>query len=219
MHPQRLILLAAIALAVGYLWLRGGFVPLTNALRPTAAEESAAVTPPPGGFATATFAAGCFWSTEKAFDQVPGVVSATSGYTGGTYANPTYAQVSHGGTGHAEAVQVTYDPRLTTYEQLLDVYWHNVDPFTANRQFCDRGDEYRPAIFVHGDEQRRAAEASKAAIQAHFADAIVVKIAPADRFYQAEAYHQDYARKHPIQYRYYRYLCGQDARLDEIWGR
>jgi peptide-methionine (S)-S-oxide reductase len=149
---------------------------------------------------------------------VKGVVSTTSGYTGGRTANPTYRQVSSGGTGHAEAVEVVYDPRVVTYEALLDHYWKNVDPFTANRQFCDVGNQYRPEIFVHDDAQRRAAEASKAAMQKRFTQPIVVAISPATMFYAAEDYHQDYYTKNSAQYRFYRYGCGRDARLQAIWG-
>jgi peptide-methionine (S)-S-oxide reductase len=148
---------------------------------------------------------------------VPGVVSTTSGYTGGTVANPTYRQVTTGRTGHAEAVQVVYDPAVVSYEKLLDQYWRNVDPFVAHRQFCDVGTQYRPAIFVHTPEQRAAAEASKARIQKMFRQPIVVEIAPAAPFYGAEDYHQDYYKKNSAQYRFYRYGCGRDARLEEIW--
>src|SRR5687768_5985966 len=138
MHPQRIILVVAIAIAVGYLWLRGGFVGVLPTPGPEPAASLAA--PPPEGLEVAIFASGCFWCTEADFDKVPGVVSTTSGYTGGRLANPTYRQVSYGGTGHTEAVEVVYDPKVVTYEQLLDAYWHNVDPFTADRQFCDTGD-------------------------------------------------------------------------------
>jgi peptide-methionine (S)-S-oxide reductase len=216
MHPQRLILIVAIAIALGYIWLGGGFVGLLDRGPAPAVVEAV---PPAGDLAIATFASGCFWCTEADFDKVPGVISTTSGYTGGRPANPTYRQVSSGGTGHTEAVQVVYDPRVVSYEQLLDAYWHNVDPFTASSQFCDVGDQYRPEIFVHSDEQRAAAEASKTAMQARFPQRIVVRISDAGPFYGAETYHQDYYRQNPAQYRFYRYRCGRDARLDEIWGR
>ena len=236
MHPQRLILVAAIAIAVGYVWLRGGFVGVTGSLTSPPSEAdvvpvAAVATPVPGaplpqvdtpradGLLVATFASGCFWCTEADFDKLAGVVSTTSGYTGGRVANPTYRQVSYGSTGHAEAVQVVFDPSRVTYEQLLDLYWHNVDPFVANRQFCDVGDQYRPEIFVHSEAQRAAAEASKGRIQQRFRDSIVVKITPAAAFYPAETYHQDYYQKNSAQYRFYRYGCGRDTRLDEIWGR
>ena len=216
MHLQRVILIVPVVLALGFIWLRGGFV---GVIDPGPAPALGDAVPASGERAIATFASGCFWCTEADFDKVPGVLSTTSGYTGGRVVNPTYRQVSNGGTGHTEAVQVVYDPRAVSYEQLLDAYWHNVDPFTASRQFCDVGDQYRPEIFVHSDEQRAAAEASKAAMQARFPQRIVVRISAAGPFYGAEAYHQDYYRQHPVQYRFYRYRCGRDARLDEIWGR
>jgi peptide-methionine (S)-S-oxide reductase len=170
--------------------------------------------------ATATFAGGCFWCVEADFDKVEGVVSTTSGYIGGRNPNPTYEQVSAGGTGHVEAVQVVYDPRKVSYEKLLQVFWVNVDPTVKDRQFCDVGSQYRTAIFVHDEAQRRAAEASKAALERSrpFKAAIVTPIEPATAFYPAEAYHQDYYLKNPIRYRYYRSGCGRDARLKELWG-
>ena len=149
---------------------------------------------------------------------MPGVISTTSGYTGGRVANPTYRQVSDGITGHAEAVQIVFDPSVVTYEALLDHYWKNVDPFTANRQFCDVGSQYRPEIFAHDAAQRAAAEASKARIQKRFRQPIVVAISDAGPFYRAEEYHQDYYRKNPVRYRYYRWGCGRDQRLAEIWA-
>jgi len=169
--------------------------------------------------AVATFAGGCFWCVEADFDKVEGVISTTSGYTGGTAANPTYYQVSAGGTGHAEAVQIVYDPSKVTYQQLLDVFWRNHDPFVKNRQFCDRGDQYRPAIFYHDEEQRRLAEASKQAVQGKFKQPIQTEIVQAGAFYPAEDYHQDYYMKNPTRYKFYRYNCGRDQRLEEIWGR
>ncbi|SEN08479.1 peptide-methionine (S)-S-oxide reductase [Stigmatella aurantiaca] len=177
-----------------------------------------AVKPP--ARATALFAGGCFWSMELAFDKTPGVVSATSGYSGGTVANPTYDLVSDGTTGHAESVQVVYDPAQVSYAQLLEVFWHNVDPFTANAQFCDRGTEYRTAIFFLDAEQQRLAEASKRRIEAsgRFQQPIVTQIAPASAFYPAEEYHQDYARKNPGRYQSYRVGCGRDAHLKALWG-
>ena len=170
------------------------------------------------GLQKATFASGCFWCTEADFDKVPGVKSTTSGYIGGRVKNPTYEDVSRGVTGHAEAVEVVFDPAVVSYEKLLDNFWHNVDPFTANRQFCDVGSQYRPEIFVHNDAQRAAAEASLKQMQQRFSQPIVVKISPAGAFYPAEDYHQDYYKKNAIQYRYYRWRCGRDARLEKIWS-
>jgi peptide-methionine (S)-S-oxide reductase len=168
----------------------------------------------------ATFAGGCFWCMEPPFEKLDGVLSVTVGYTGGTVQNPTYEQVSAGGTGHAESVQILYDPSRISYEKLLDVFWHNVDPTDAGGQFCDRGSQYRPEIFVHDEEQRRLAEASKAALAKDkpFRGPIVVGIVPATTFWPAEAYHQHYHTKNPIRYRYYRYGCGRDRRLAELWG-
>ena len=170
--------------------------------------------------AVATFAGGCFWCTEADFDKVKGVISTTSGYTGGQVANPTYRQVSAGGTGHAEAVKVVYDPSQVTYEKLLQVFWHSIDPLAKDRQFCDSGDQYRSAIFVHGAEQRRAAEASKKAIEAsgRFKQPVQTQIVDAGAFYDAEDYHQDYYLKNPTKYKFYRWNCGRDQRLQELWG-
>jgi peptide-methionine (S)-S-oxide reductase len=173
--------------------------------------------PPPT--ALATFAGGCFWCVEADFDKVDGVISTTSGYTGGTLANPTYSDVGRGGTGHTEAVEIVYNPAKISYEKLLDVFWHNHDPLAKNRQFCDRGDQYRPAIFYHNDEQRRLAEASKAVHQPRFKQPIQTEIAAAGPFYKAEDYHQDYYLKNPVRYKFYRYNCGRDARLEELWGK
>ncbi|MDY7227935.1 peptide-methionine (S)-S-oxide reductase MsrA [Hyalangium rubrum] len=171
--------------------------------------------------ATATFAGGCFWSMEIPFDKLSGVVSTTSGFIGGTKANPTYEEVSEGGTGHAEAVQVAYDPSKVSYAQLLEAFWHNVDPLTPNAQFCDRGAEYRTAIFFHDAEQQRLAEESKRQLEAsgRFNRPIVTQIVSASAFYPAEEYHQDYYQKNPAHYRAYRVGCGRDARLAEIWGK
>lgn len=177
-------------------------------------------TPPAGARAVATFAGGCFWCMEPPFDKLAGVISTISGYTGGTTANPTYEQVVRGGTGHAEAVQVVYDPAKITYEQLLAVFWRNVDPHDAGGQFCDRGDSYRTGIFVHDEAQKRAAEESKKALAASgkLKSPIVTEIVPAGKFYPAEEYHQDYYRKNPFRYQVYRTNCGRDARLREVWG-
>ena len=171
--------------------------------------------------ATATFAGGCFWCMEPPYDKLDGVISTTSGYTGGQEKNPTYREVSSGTTGHAESVQVVYDPTKVSYEKLLDVFWHNIDPFTANAQFCDHGSQYRSAIFYHNEEQKRLAEASKQALEksGRFTKPIVTEIVPATEFYPAEEYHQDYYQKNPIRYKYYRYSCGRDAVLEGIWGK
>jgi len=169
----------------------------------------------------ATFAAGCFWCTEEAFDKLPGVVSTTSGYTGGGVKRPSYEMVSSGTTGHAESVEVLYDPSKVSYAQLLDVYWHNVDPTDGGGQFCDRGNQYRTAIFYHDDEQRRLAEQSRKDIEASgkLKQPIVTQIVAASEFYPAEDYHQDYYIKNPVRYRYYRFNCGRDARLKDLWGQ
>lgn len=168
----------------------------------------------------ATFAGGCFWCMEPPFDKLEGVVSTTSGYTGGALLDPTYEQVSAGGTGHVEAVQVSYDPAKVSYGELLKVFWRNVDPLDGKGQFCDRGDSYRSAIFYHDEDQRRLAQASKAELEdsKRFPEAIVTDIRPAAAFYPAEAYHQDYYEKNPLRYRFYRYRCGRDERLRQLWG-
>jgi peptide-methionine (S)-S-oxide reductase len=168
----------------------------------------------------ATFAGGCFWCTEADFDKVPGVISTTSGYIGGTVVNPTYKQVSSGKTGHVEAVQVRFDPAKTSYAKLLAAFWPTIDPLTSNGQFCDHGPQYRSAIFYHNAGQKREAEASKAELEAsrRFNQPIVTEILPATEFYPAEEYHQDYYIKNPIRYKYYRSNCGRDARLAEVWG-
>lgn len=169
--------------------------------------------------ATATFAGGCFWCMQPPFDKLPGVVKTVVGYTGGHTKNPTYAEVSAGGTGHAESIQVTYDPKKIGYAQLLNVFWHNIDPLTPNAQFCDHGTQYRTAIFYHDAEQKRLAEAAKQKLQARFKQPIVTEIVPASEFYPAEEYHQEYYRKNPFRYRFYRYNCGRDQRLKKLWGK
>jgi peptide-methionine (S)-S-oxide reductase len=168
----------------------------------------------------ATFAGGCFWCMEEAFDDLPGVVAAVSGYTGGRVPHPSYEQVSSGGTGHAESVEILFDPARISYRKLLDVFWHNVDPTDAGGQFCDRGDQYRSEIFYHGEEQKREAEESKREIEKTktFPQPIVTKIVPASTFWPAEDYHQHYAKKNPVRYRFYRNGCGRDRRLHELWG-
>jgi methionine-S-sulfoxide reductase len=168
--------------------------------------------------ATATFAGGCFWCEESAFEGVKGVVSVTSGYTGGVKDNPTYEEVSSGETGHRESVEVVYDPRVVSYQQLLDIFWHNVDPFDNSGQFCDHGSQYRGAIFVHDAAQRQLAEASKAAVEKRFGKKVVTDILPAARFWPAEDYHQDFYKKNPVRYRIYRFNCGRDERLKNLWG-
>ena len=168
----------------------------------------------------ATFAGGCFWCMEPPFDELPGVVSTTSGYTGGHTKNPTYEEVSAGGTGHAEAVEILYDPAKITYARLLEVFWKNIDPLTPNRQFCDVGPQYRSAIFYHSEEQKRLAEASRSALEKsrRFDRPIVTEIVAASAFYNAEEYHQDYYRKNPIRFNYYKLSCGRARRLAELWG-
>jgi peptide-methionine (S)-S-oxide reductase len=174
----------------------------------------------PAGTAVATFAGGCFWCMEQPFDKLEGVISTTSGYMGGKVRNPTYEEVSSGSTGHAEVVQVAYDPKKVSYEKLLEVYWHNVDPTVKDRQFCDTGNQYRTTIFVHTDEQRKQAENSKAllAMTKPFKDPIVTPVVTATEFWPAEEYHQDYYLKNPLRYSYYRTGCGRDARLKALWG-
>lgn len=172
------------------------------------------------GLETATFAGGCFWCVEHAFDEVEGVVSTTSGYIGGHKKNPAYKEVSAGGTGHAEAVRVVYDPKNVNYSELLKVFWRNIDPTTPNKQFCDTGSQYRSAIFYHDETQRRLAEESKHALEKSkpFKESIVTEISMASEFYAAEDYHQDYYLKNPVRYKFYRYGCGRDRRLKELWG-
>jgi peptide-methionine (S)-S-oxide reductase len=175
---------------------------------------------PQQGLQTAIFGGGCFWCVEEFFDHVPGVTATISGYSGGDLPDPTYDDVSEGGSGHVEVVQVTYDPARTSYRQLLDVFWRNIDPVAPNRQFCDRGPQYRSVIFYQGDQQRREAEASLAALQrsGRFDRPIVTEILPAKPFYRAEGYHQDYYRKNPVSYRLYKFGCGRSQRLEAIWG-
>ncbi|MCI0694475.1 peptide-methionine (S)-S-oxide reductase MsrA [candidate division KSB1 bacterium] len=174
----------------------------------------------PENLATATFAGGCFWCMEPPFDELMGVVSTISGYIGGHKLNPTYEEVSAGGTGHAEAVQVVYDSTQISYAQLLQVFWRNIDPLAVNRQFCDGGSQYRSAIFYHNDEQRRLAEASKQKVEQikKFDRPIATEIVAATAFYPAEEYHQDFYKKNPLRYKTYRAGCGRDRRLKELWG-
>jgi methionine-S-sulfoxide reductase len=172
-------------------------------------------------FEKATFAGGCFWCMEPPFDKLDGVISTTSGYTGGTEKDPTYEQVSAGKTGHLEAIEVTYDPAKVSYAQLLDVFWKNVDPTQHNGQFVDIGSQYRTAIFYHNEEQRRQALESRNRLQESrkFGKPIVTEIRPALEFYSAEDYHQDYYIKNPIRYKYYRWGSGRDRFLEETWGK
>jgi len=168
----------------------------------------------------ATFAGGCFWCIEADFEKVEGVVAVTSGYTGGTVKDPTYKQVSAGGTGHTEAVRVVFNPEVVSYRELLDIFWHNVDPTVADRQFCDMGSQYRSGIFYHDETQREEAEQSRAELEQSkpFPETIVTEITAATAFYPAEAYHQDYYKKNKLRYSYYRKGCGRDRRLAELWG-
>jgi peptide-methionine (S)-S-oxide reductase len=171
--------------------------------------------------ATATFAGGCFWCMEPPFDKLEGVISTTSGYSGGSLKDPSYKQVSRGGTGHAEAIQVIYDPEKVSYTELLDVFWHNIDPTRINGQFCDGGNQYRSEIFYHNAEQKQLADQSKAALVElkPFKKPVLTEVTQASIFYPAEDYHQDYYMKNPVRYKLYRYGCGRDMRLEELWGK
>lgn len=194
-------------------WIKSALVSLgmvLGGLQAVAAENPA----------TAVFAGGCFWCTESDFEKVPGVLAAESGYTGGRKANPTYEQVSDGGTGHTEAVRVTYDPARVNYAQLVEYFWHTIDPTVKDRQFCDVGSQYRSAIFWQTDEERAIAEKSRDALLAsgRFKE-VHTEIEKASVFYPAEEYHQDYYKKNPIRYGYYRHGCGRDDRLKELWGQ
>lgn len=182
----------------------------------TGAEQAGGVKAP----AKATFAGGCFWCVEEAFQDIDGVVSATSGYTGGQKANPTYEEVSAGGTGHAESVEIIYDPAKVSYGKLLEVFWRNIDPTTPDRQFCDQGSQYRSAIFYHNEEQKRLAEESKKKVEATkpFKEPVVTQIVPSSTFYAAEEYHQDFYKKNPIRYKFYKHNCGRAQRLAQLWG-
>ncbi|HUY28165.1 MAG TPA: peptide-methionine (S)-S-oxide reductase MsrA [Candidatus Binataceae bacterium] len=193
---------------------------LTLSIVKSAAVRAADSAKPDAGLEQATFAGGCFWCMQPAFEHIPGVVSTIVGYTGGDKPHPTYEEVSDGGTGHAESIQVTFDPKKVSYPHLLDVFWHNVDPTTAGREFCDVGNQYRSEIFYHGAGQEREAKESLAKLEETkpFKDPIVTQIVPATTFWPAEDYHQDYALKNPDRYRFYRYNCGRDQRLRELWG-
>jgi peptide-methionine (S)-S-oxide reductase len=185
------------------------------------AAVSSSPAAPPASSARAVFAGGCFWCVEADFDKVDGVLSTTSGYTGGHVPNPTYEQVSRNQTGHAEVVEIVFDPRRVSYEKLVEHFWRTIDPTTRDRQFCDEGSPYRSAIFAQDAEQLRIAQASKAALEKSkpFKEPVVTEIVAAAPFYPAEAYHQDYYKKNPVRYNYYRLTCGRDARLKELWGK
>ncbi len=200
-----LILLVALAGAAVTVW----------AQRNTAAPAPA---PRPAQTATAVFAGGCFWCTESDFDHIPGVTETLSGYTGGRVANPTYEQVSAGGTGHIEAVRIVYDPRRVSYATLVQRFFRTIDPLDAGGQFCDRGDQYRSAIFVANAAERRIAEAAKAQAARRLGRPIATQILARGTFYRAEAYHQDYYEKNPVKYKYYRWRCGRETRLAKVWG-
>ncbi len=186
---------------------------LSTLALPRAAQRDLAA-----GAATAVFAAGCFWCVEEAFDKVAGVIETTSGYIGGRRPNPTYEQVSSGGTGHTEAVQVTYDPSRVSYETLLRTFWRNVDAVDGGGQFCDRGSQYRSGIYYQSAEQQRQAEASKTRVATQLGKPIATEIASAGTFYPAEDYHQDYYKKNPVRYKLYKWNCGRAQRLQELWG-
>ncbi len=181
---------------------------------PAAKDVSAAVDP----IQIATFAGGCFWCMESPFDKLDGVISTTSGYTGGRTVNPTYDQVKTGRTGHIESLQVKFDSSVVSYEQLLGLFWHNVDPTQADGQFCDHGNQYRSRIFYHDDDQKQLAEKTKAEVRTELGKPIHTEIVPASTFYSAEEYHQDYYKKNPTKYKFYRWKCGRDAQLDAVWG-
>jgi peptide-methionine (S)-S-oxide reductase len=174
-----------------------------------------------GATVKATFAGGCFWCMEEAYDKVPGVVGTVSGYMGGQVKNPTYEQVTTGRTGHAEVVQIEYDPKQVTYAKLVEIFWRNVDPTQKDGQFCDHGPQYRSGIFFHDEEQKRAAEASRAALQKSkpFKGEIVTEITKSSQFYPAEGYHQDFHTKNPTRYKFYKSGCGRVERLQQVWGR
>jgi peptide-methionine (S)-S-oxide reductase len=195
---------------------------LALSVAPAPAEErTQEAAPPAAGLAVATFAGGCFWCMEPPFDKLEGVVSTTSGYTGGQKAGATYYEVTAGGTGHYEAVRVVYDPQKVSYDKLLDVFWRNVDPLDPGGQFCDRGASYRTAVFAHDTEQKHLATASKQALtdSRRFSKPVVTPILEAGPFWVAEDYHQDYYVKNPSKYQFYRWNCGRDARLEAVWGK
>jgi peptide-methionine (S)-S-oxide reductase len=183
-----------------------------------ASAQMAPLPQPKEGQALATFAGGCFWCVESDFDHVPGVIATTSGYTGGKAANPTYNQVSAGGTGHTESVEIIYDPKKVSYAQLVDYFWRHIDPTVKDQQFCDHGSQYRTAIFTHSAEEKKLAEDSKKKAEAELKKPIYTEIADAGTFYPAEEYHQDFYVKNPSKYKFYRWNCGRDQRIEQIWG-
>jgi peptide-methionine (S)-S-oxide reductase len=176
---------------------------------------------PSASIAKAYFAGGCFWCMEEAFEKVDGVVDTVSGYMGGTVKKPSYEEVSEGRTGHAESVEVRYDPSKVTYTQLLETFWRNVDPITPDAQFCDHGNQYRSAIFYQSNEEKRAAEESKRAIEQskRFSTPVVTELTAASEFYPAEDYHQDFYKKNPVRYKFYKFTCGRAQRLETLWGK
>jgi len=212
---------AASHWAVGALVALGVGVATALAVGSPMAQGTTVTKPAPAGMAKAIFAGGCFWCVESDFDKVPGVLSTTSGYIGGKLANPSYEQVAAKLTGHAEAVEIVYDPKRVRYEQLLEYFWRTIDPTTKDSQFCDAGSPYRTAIFALNAEQLAAARASIANLEKSkpFKEPVVTEIALAGPFYAAEEYHQDYYRKNPVRYKYYRTSCGRDARVTQLWGR
>jgi peptide-methionine (S)-S-oxide reductase len=214
MIMRNLILISGVILAllVVFITIRAASSGDSKFQKPVASQS--------GKLEKATFAGGCFWCMEHPFDELPGVVSVTSGYTGGHKKNPTYEEVSAGGTGHAESIQVVYDSTKISYEKLLTVYWHNIDPSVKDRQFCDFGHQYRSAIFYHTEEQHRLAIQSKEALEKNnpFREQILTEIALAGDYYPAEEYHQHYYKKNPLRYKFYRTSCGRDLRLKELWG-
>jgi peptide-methionine (S)-S-oxide reductase len=219
MHGSRSATAAAVLLAALI------SVPLeaaTPAATSKAAAPAATAKPAAPALARAIFAGGCFWCEETAFEGLPGVQSVISGYTGGTKLNPTYEEVSAGGTGHAESVEITYDPKRISYSELLDIFWHNIDPTQSNGQFCDIGTQYRSAIFYLDAGQKQLAEESRRKIETtprRFKGKIVTQIVAAAKFYPAEEYHQDFYRKDPERYQSYREGCGRDRRLTQLWGK
>ncbi len=216
--PSLLIVGALLGLMSGGVFLSTSSSPSAEESAPSASPLEAAPTLEPAVSDTATFAGGCFWCMEPPYDKIDGVASTTSGFAGGETANPSYREVARGNTDHTEVVQVIYDSTSVSYEHLLRIYWHNVDPFDGSGQFCDRGSQYRPAILAHDDHQYRLAQQSKEAVEAQFEQAIAVQIQRLDAFYAAEDYHQNYYKKKPQDYKRYRRGCRRDARLREIWG-
>lgn len=192
--------------------LLSGLIPLVLLVLPLGKSMASSET------ASAVFGGGCFWCVEEAFDKVEGVVATTSGFSGGHVENPTYQDVVNGTTGHAEVVLVEYDPSAVNYATLLHVFWRNIDPFAVDRQFCDVGEAYRSAIFYSSDAERELAEASLDEVAERFDDPIATQVAPFEAFYPAEEYHQDYYRKNPVRYNYYKAACGRERRLEQIWG-